>query len=40
MKAASGHLDMSKFVVKTPFEEWANKDMEALQKQQLTQEDR
>jgi len=31
---------MSKFVVKTPFEEWANKDMEASRKRQLTQEDR
>jgi hypothetical protein len=32
VKSAPGYLDMLKFVVKTPFNEWLNKDIEALQK--------
>jgi hypothetical protein len=40
IKAAPGHLDMSKFVVKTPFTEWANKDMETSRKRRLVLEDR
>lgn len=35
-----GYLDMSKFVVKTPFKEWVKKDVETSRKRQLVLEDR
>jgi hypothetical protein len=34
-----GYLDMSKFIVKTPFSEWVNKDVETSRKRQLMLED-
>jgi len=39
VKSAPGYLDMSKFIVKTPFNEWSNKDIEASQKWWLVLED-
>jgi hypothetical protein len=38
--AAPGYLDMSKFVVKIPLQEWVNKDVETSRKRRLVLEDR
>jgi hypothetical protein len=38
VKAMPGYLDMSRFVVKTPFKEWTDKDVETSWKQQLVWE--